>query len=53
MAANEGDWTDLVNTLNEYYQDIFAEYVVIDDNKDFIQQLISEITEDGLASGEF
>lgn len=53
VAANEGDWTDLVNTLNEYYQDIFAEYVVIDDNKDFIQQLISEITEDGLASGEF
>lgn len=53
VVANEGDWADLAKILNEYYQDIFAEYDVIDDNEDLIQQLISEIEEDGFASGEF
>ena len=53
VAANKGNIADLANTLNEYYQEFFAEYVVIDDDADFIQELISEIAEDGFVSGEF
>lgn len=54
VAANRGDFAALTDGINQY-KDLIVKYFLLDDNEntDLLQQLISDIAEDGLASGEF